>query len=381
MSIKNKLIKGHTQKYNLDKLVYFEKYSSIIDAIKREKNIKNWKREWKIELIQKQNPKMIDLYLWFNGENMTEEIKTKIITDKKTKYETAGYAFAGQARNDEGDRHYAENQFSLNSELYNKKTIKIQCPAKINLTLKITGKREDGFHNIESIMQTISLFDYLTIDVMPADKKEISLSGTSSEIPYNEKNLVYKAAELFIDKTNIPLHKINIFIEKNIPVAAGLAGGSTDAAGTLYGLNKIFDEPLNKNELHELCKKLGSDLNFCLEGGRQMTSGRGEILEALPYEEFSLSLIKPEHLGISAKEAYTKFAQKEKIGRENFVNDLEWAVIDDYEELQKIKSLYPKSIMSGSGSTYYTVNGEFKHMEGYWLKNGLTSVPYGIKEV
>lgn len=260
-------------------------------------------------------------------------------------------------------------------------SIKVKCPAKINLTLKITGKREDGFHNIESIMQTISLFDYLTIKTEPCEKFEILLSGTSSEIPYNEKNLVYKAAQLFVERTNLTPHKINIFIEKNIPVAAGLAGGSTDAAGTLYGLNKIFEEPLNKKELHELCAKLGSDLNFCLEGGRQMTTGRGEVLAPLPYKEFSLSLIKPDNLGISAKEAYTKFAKKEKIGRENFVNDLEWAVIEDYAELQKIKSIYPESIMSGSGSTYFIVEKEFEPIEGYWIKNNLSSVPFGIKEI
>ncbi len=259
--------------------------------------------------------------------------------------------------------------------------IKIQCPAKINLTLKVTGKRPDGFHNIESIMQTISLYDYLTISAVPSEKFEIKLSGTSKEIPYNEKNLVYKAAMLFIEQTNLTPHKIDIFIEKNIPVAAGLAGGSTDAAGTLYGLNKIFANPLSQKELHELCAKLGSDLNFCLEGGRQMTRGRGEILEELPFEEFSLSLIKPEKLGISAKEAYTKFAAKEKIGREAFVNDLEWAVIDDYKELQTIKQLYPDSIMSGSGSTYYIIGKEFEPLEGYWLQNGLKSVPFGIKEV
>lgn len=260
-------------------------------------------------------------------------------------------------------------------------TLKIQCPAKINLTLKITGKRDDGFHNIESIMQTISLFDYLTISAEPAEKFEINLSGTSDEIPYNDKNLVHKAAALFIERTNLTPHKIDIFIEKNIPVAAGLAGGSTDAAGTLYGLNKIFNEPLSRQELHELCAKLGSDLNFCLEGGRQMTTGRGEILEELPYEEFSLSLIKPENIGISAKEAYTSFAEKEKAGRENFVNDLEWAVIENYEELKKIKTLYPDSIMSGSGSTYYIIGKEFSPQEGFWVKNSLTSIPYGIKEV
>lgn len=262
-----------------------------------------------------------------------------------------------------------------------KNKIKIQCPAKINLTLKVTGRRADGFHNIESIMQTISLYDYLTITTTPANTTKILLSGTSEEIPYNEKNLVYKAAKLFLNTVNPTDCEINIYIEKNIPVAAGLAGGSTDAAGTLYGLNKIFDEPLDKKELHELCAKLGSDLNFCLEGGKQMTKGRGEILESMPFEEFSLSLIKPKNLGISAKEAYTKFAEKEKVGRENFVNDLEWAVIEDYTELQEIKKRYPKSIMSGSGSTYYILGKEFQPQEGFWVMNNLKSIPTGVVEV
>ena len=92
--------------------------------------------------------------------------------------------------------------------------MKIQCPAKINLTLKVTGKRPDGFHNIESIMQTVSLYDYLTINVEPAEKFEICLSGNNTEIPYNEKNLVYKATMLFIETTNLTPHKIEIYIDK-----------------------------------------------------------------------------------------------------------------------------------------------------------------------
>lgn len=289
------------------------------------------------------------------------------------------------------------------------KQIKIQCPAKINLTLKVTGKREDGYHNIDSIMQTINLFDYLTISVEKSDTTEIILSGTSDEIPYNEKNLVYKACLLFLEKTNMPAYKIKVFIEKNIPIAAGLAGGSTDAAGMIYGLNKLFAERLSRKELHELCAKLGSDLNLCLEGGRQQTSGRGEILEALPFEEFDVSLIKPINLGISAKEAYTKFSEKIKTypsfaemdiadmpptlalplkegglgwgARDTFQNDLEWAVIDDYKQLQQIKKLYPDSVMSGSGSTYFGINMTFSPQEGFWIKNNLKSIPYGVKEV
>lgn len=266
--------------------------------------------------------------------------------------------------------------------------ITLQCPAKINLGLKVTGKREDGFHNIESIMQTINLFDYIKIDVKLSDDYEINLSGNSMEIPYNEKNLVYKSAELFIKTAEIKPHRINIYIEKNIPVCAGLAGGSTDGAGTLYGLNKIFKEPLSKENLHEICAKLGSDLNFCLDGGRQLASGRGEILKPLEFEEFPVSLIKPVSIGISAKEAYTKFSHKKSIdfksafgSRNEFKNDLEWAVIDDYEELKFIKTYYPKSVMSGSGPTYYIINGKFKNHKGFKTFNNLKSIPYGIKDL
>ncbi len=288
----------------------------------------------------------------------------------------------------EGNANFlqSKNQMSCKTrslmEDADKEKIVIQCPAKINLDLKVTSKRPDGFHNIKSVMQTISLYDFLTLKAEAAEKFEINLSGTSDEIPYNEKNLVYKAILLFIERVNLSPYKIDVYIEKNIPVSAGLAGGSTNAAGILKGLNVYFDNILSDNDLHELCAKLGSDLNLCLEGGRQLATGRGEILEALPFEEFEVSLIKPLCLGISAKEAYTKFSQKlsaGKTGRQNFKNDLEWAVIDDYKELQKIKTLYPDSMMSGSGSSYFLINGEFQPLEGYLVKNGFKSVPDGVK--
>ena len=262
--------------------------------------------------------------------------------------------------------------------------IKVQCPAKINLTLKITGKRDDGFHNIESIMQAISLYDYLTITVEPSENFSVNLSGNSTEIPYNEKNLVYKATELYLNEIHDKNYHITALIDKNIPVAAGLAGGSTDAAGTLYGLNQLFNNRLNKTELHNLCSKLGSDLNFCLEGGTQYTSGRGEILKPAEFEKQNISLIKPLNLGISAKEAYTKFSQKKEHnekGRENYINDLEWAVIDDYKELQAIKNKYPDAIMSGSGSTYFIIGKCFDKNEGYWIKNNLTAISFGVTEI
>lgn len=279
--------------------------------------------------------------------------------------------------------------------------IKVKCPAKINLTLEVLNKREDGFHNIQSVMQTIDLFDVLTIKTEPSSKFWIKLSGTSDEIPYDEKNLVYKAALLFIEQTNLPANTISIHIEKNIPIAAGLAGGSTDAAGTLWGLNKLFDNILSDKELHELCAKLGSDLNFCLEGGCQLATSRGEILEKLPFQEFSLSLIKPKRLGISAKEAYTKFSElkskqnfdmtsklfaalksdkSEKAEIKNYLhNDLEIALLKDYQELEKIKNSYSNCLMSGSGSTFFILEKEIKNIdENFWIATNLKSIPYGI---
>lgn len=262
-------------------------------------------------------------------------------------------------------------------------TIKVQCPAKINLDLRVISKREDGFHNIESTMQTINLFDYLTISVEDfANHNEILLDGNSKEIPYNEKNLVFKAAKLYLDENEIENKKISVYIDKNIPVSAGLAGGSTNAAGMLYGLNKLFDETLSNKELHKLCTKLGSDLNFCLEGGCMKTKGRGEILETAEYKEFSVNLIKPINLGISAKEAYTKFSQKintdAEFDRKNFVNDLEWAVIDDYPLLREIKEKYPSAVMTGSGSTYFSFKEKFIQQDGFWVKNGLKTIKTGV---
>jgi len=264
-------------------------------------------------------------------------------------------------------------------------TIKIQCPAKINLDLKIVGKLPNNFHEIESTMQTISLYDYLTISVEDSNDNEIVINGSNNEIPYDETNLVYKAAKLFFENSNIKNKKISIYISKNIPVAAGLAGGSTDGAGTLYGLNKIFNKPLTYCEIDNLCSKLGSDLNVCLTGGKTLAKGRGEIVIPLEFEEFNVSLIKPINFGISAGKAYTKFSWKEDNnnldGRENFKNDLEWAVIEDYPELRYIKQTYPNAVMTGSGPAYYLIDDEFSPQNGYWMKNNLHSIDFGVKEI
>lgn len=266
------------------------------------------------------------------------------------------------------------------------KTIKIKCPAKINLNLKVINKRSDGFHNIESVMQAISLFDYLTISVTESETLKFELSGSSDSIPYDETNLVYKAAKLYCDVCNISNIKLSVYIEKNIPVSAGLAGGSTDAAGMLFGLNVLCGNKLDREELLSLCSRLGSDLNFCLQGGCMMTSGRGEITENVTFKKRTVNLIKPMNLGISAKEAYTKFSHKLSLNpksdtRDEYVNDLEWAVIDDYQQLQFIKNKYPSAVMTGSGSTYYSFEEEFEQEENCYVQNGLQTIPYGICQV
>lgn len=257
------------------------------------------------------------------------------------------------------------------------KNIKIKCPAKINLDLRVFKKDEQtGYHPIKSIMQTINLFDYLDITI--DDGEDIFLSGTSDEIPYDETNLCYKAAKLFLDEIE-KQYKVSIHIEKNIPVCAGLAGGSTDAAGTLYGLNKLLDEPLTKENLHKLAMQLGSDLNFCLEGGTKLCTGRGEKMVTMPFYNFKLSLMKPRNLKISTKEAYEAF---DKLDTESDMrNDLEYALLDKYEELRYLNSHDLQ--MSGSGPTFFLrdKNINFKYdKEKYIVFNDLNSVPYGVSE-
>lgn len=259
------------------------------------------------------------------------------------------------------------------------KNIKIKCPAKINLTLKILGARNDGYHEIESIMQTIGLYDYLDINVKENSKNEIILAGDCDDILYDSSNLVYKAADKFLQKSKITNKKLEIFIEKNIPVAAGLAGGSSDAAGTLYGLNKIFDNILSEEELNKICAELGSDLNACLTGGSMLCKGRGEKIIKHKFNPHKVSLIKPKNLGISAKEAYEKFSSKPKTKELEFEkNDLEWAIIGDYPQLQYIKNKYSNSIMTGSGSTFYLIDSNFEPENDYIVINDLNFTDEGV---
>lgn len=278
--------------------------------------------------------------------------------------------------------------------------VKIQTPAKINLTLEVLDKRPDGFHNIQSIMQAINLYDFLTIKVEDSTGNKIELSGNSNEIPYDEKNLVYKAAFKFLEKAKIQNKKVSIYIEKNIPIEAGLAGGSTNAAGTFFGLNQIFNNILNNSEINTLCAILGSDLNFCLKGGCALCTSRGEIIEPLPTHEFELSLIKPKHFGISAKEAYTKFSNlsdksnpdnttklknlllQNKFDKTLLYNSLEVAVINNYEDLIQIKKTFENSLMSGSGPTFFILQpkvGNILDKDKFIIIQNLNTIEDGVK--
>ncbi len=251
--------------------------------------------------------------------------------------------------------------------------IKVQCPAKINLDLKVFPINPDGFHPIKSVMQAINLFDYITVSI--SNGNDIKLNGNSNEIPYDEKNICHKAAQLFF-KTIKKEYSAKIYIEKNIPVCAGLAGGSTNAAGVLLGLNELLDKPLNKEQLHNLASKLGSDLNFCLEGGKKLCTSRGEKLENLEFIEFPLTLVKPKNLQISAGSAYRAFDNlKEK---STLANDLEFALLNDYKELQ---FLHSKGLqMSGSGPTYFIKKEklDFELDENYLIIENLKSHDKGV---
>ncbi|MBR5453079.1 MAG: 4-(cytidine 5'-diphospho)-2-C-methyl-D-erythritol kinase [Clostridia bacterium] len=147
--------------------------------------------------------------------------------------------------------------------------------AKINLFLDVISKREDGYHNIDGVMQSVSLSDTVTLSAERGED-EILLSCSDPSLPTDRRNLAYRAAESFMAAFGISGYRINIEVEKNIPIAAGMAGGSTDCAAVLKALGQIFD--VDKNELFKIAEKLGADVPFCLYGGTARTAGIGEKL-------------------------------------------------------------------------------------------------------
>ncbi len=173
--------------------------------------------------------------------------------------------------------------------------------AKINLTLDVLGKRPDGYHEVEMIMQTLNLFDLVLVDKIP---RGIFISTNLKYLPDNDKNIAYQAAQLFIEKTGIK-SGVKIMIHKNIPVAAGLAGGSGNAAAVLLSMNMLFNTGLSVDELCEIGKELGADVPYCIKGGTQLSCGIGELLTELPSPKpFYVVLVKP-MVNISTAEIYS----------------------------------------------------------------------------
>ncbi|MDB1923777.1 4-(cytidine 5'-diphospho)-2-C-methyl-D-erythritol kinase [Clostridium tertium] len=181
--------------------------------------------------------------------------------------------------------------------------MRMKAYAKVNISLDIVGKREDGYHLLEMIMQSIDLYDEIVIE---KQKREITIKCNKPYVPTDERNLAYKAAQLFIEKYDID-SGVNINIKKNIPVCAGLAGGSTDAATVLKIMNSLFNINASDEELMILGLKLGADVPYCIKGGTALCKGIGEEVTALKgFKDKVIVLVKPP-FGVSTNSVYQEF--------------------------------------------------------------------------
>ncbi len=196
--------------------------------------------------------------------------------------------------------------------------MRIKTFSKVNYTLEVGAKREDGYHNLESITQTLSLCDYIDIE---ETKNGINITSSDLSIPTDKKNTVYKACELFLSLFNID-KGLNINIDKNIPSQAGLGGGSGNASGVLVALNEIFETNLSKEALVNISAKIGSDCPLFIYGGTTLMTGRGEIVKPLkPFPKIFYLIIKPDWT-VSTKEAYGELDKRENIVSKEFTKKL-----------------------------------------------------------
>lgn len=255
--------------------------------------------------------------------------------------------------------------------------IRLKARAKINLTLDVTGKREDGYHLLETIMQTVALYDGIYMKKL--EKPEIKLKTNLPWLPTDDRNLAWKAANLMRETFGI---KGGVFIEidKRIPVAAGLAGGSADCAAVLVGMNRLFDLHLSQRELEELAGRLGSDIPYCVRRGTVLCEGVGEImtnvehpcpncyvvLAKLPVSVSTVSVYKGLRWQEVEKHPDTKAMLKAmeekdvtKMGK-LLCNVLETVTIPMHPEIARIKKRLMElgaegALMSGSGPTVFAL--------------------------
>lgn len=246
------------------------------------------------------------------------------------------------------------------------------APAKINLTLDTLYKREDGYHEVEMIMTTIDLNDRLTFECR--DDGEIIIDVEHNFVPSDHRNLAYKAAKLMQDRYNIE-KGVKISLEKSIPISAGLAGGSSDAAATFRGLNELWGINESLETLSELASEIGSDISFCIYGKTALCQGRGEKITHLPKPPSAWVVIAKPDIGVSTPEIYgaLDLENKEEVQTQaclkaienndyaamcqSLGNSLEKVTMQLYPEVEKLKNTMSNTgvdaaLMSGSGRLY-----------------------------
>lgn len=244
--------------------------------------------------------------------------------------------------------------------------IKLLSPAKINLFLRVLGKRPDGYHEISSLFQAIGLFDTLTIAL--SDKDRFTCSDPT--LPLDDRNLVIKALKVFREHSKRKF-SVSIHLDKKIPSQAGLGGGSSNAATTLFGLNQMIGSPFTEDQLAKWGSQIGSDVAFFFSPGLALCEGRGErVIPQPPLPGFHVELFKPD-FGLSTPEVYgaldlqsvSEESPQDLLnnfysGRPEFVNDLETAALKIKPELLKFREAllhngHKPLLMSGSGSCYF----------------------------
>ena len=239
--------------------------------------------------------------------------------------------------------------------------------AKINLFLDVTSRRPDGFHDILSIMHSVSLFDEIEISAMSNNERRINISSNDPTLPTDESNIVYSAAMKFLTFYNI-YAELDIHIKKRIPVGAGLGGGSSDAAATLRALSRIFGKG-NFDDLYVIACEIGSDVPFCLRGGACICRGRGERLEPIDRSAASNFVIAIGNMRVSTPKAYAALDLKfdnfsrprenyPSMNVEKFTPYNIFEEVTDFEEIAKIKEIMTKNgaeytLMSGSGPSVF----------------------------
>lgn len=254
--------------------------------------------------------------------------------------------------------------------------IKLKALGKINLGLDVLGRRPNGYHDVRMVMQTVYLYDQILLE--KTDKEGISLETNLFYLPVNENNLAYRAAKMLIDEFAIK-EGVHISLEKHIPVAAGMAGGSSNAAAVLYGMNRLFQLGLTDQELMDRSVQLGADVPYCIMRGTVLAEGIGEKLTPLPaMPKCHVLLVKPP-ISVSTQKVYEKLdAQEvtkhpdidgillglqtgdlEKI-TSSMGNVLENVTITEYPQIESIKDVMKEegalnAMMSGSGPTVFGI--------------------------